>query len=103
MFLWSASLDEPGVEADVPDVWSVEQPRQKALQAESIAAMGARAILPLQTNKSYINQNQRQIQDFIWWVHTYFCGWPLGGGRYKGINSGVECNFGKDMSLYSFT
>lgn len=44
----SAALDEARVEADVSDVVSVEQPGEEALQAQSVAAVGARAVLPLE-------------------------------------------------------
>lgn len=44
----SAALDEARVEADVSDVVSVEQPGEEALQAQAVAAVGARAVLPLE-------------------------------------------------------
>lgn len=44
----SAALDEARVQADVSDVVSVEQPREEALQAQAVAAVGARAVLPLE-------------------------------------------------------
>lgn len=44
----SAALDESRVEADVSDVVPVEQPGEEALQAQAVAAVGARAVLPLQ-------------------------------------------------------
>lgn len=46
----SAALDEARVEADVSDVVSVEQPGEEALQAQAVAAVGARAVLPLETH-----------------------------------------------------
>lgn len=44
----SAALDEARIEADVSDVVSVEQPGEEALQAQAVAAVGARSVLPLQ-------------------------------------------------------
>lgn len=51
----SAALDEARVEADVSDVVSVEQPGEEALQAQAVAAVGARAVLPLQTHAAQFN------------------------------------------------
>lgn len=43
-----AALDEARVQADVPDVVSVQQPGEEAFQAQAVAAVGTRAVLPLQ-------------------------------------------------------
>ena len=46
-FLWFATSGEPWVEADFPDVVSVEEPAKEPLEAEAVAAVGAGAELPL--------------------------------------------------------
>lgn len=56
-----AALDEARVQADVPDVVSVQQPGEEALQAQTVAAVGTRAVLPLQrrrTGSSWIKPGQ---------------------------------------------
>lgn len=43
----SAALDESGVQADVSDVMSVQQPSEETLQTQAITAVRTRAVLPL--------------------------------------------------------
>lgn len=51
----AAALDEARVQADVSDVMSVQQPGEEALQAQSVAAVRTRAILPLKHNHKPVN------------------------------------------------
>ena len=46
-FLWFATAGEPWVEADFPDVVSVEEPAEEPLHPQAVASVGAGSELPL--------------------------------------------------------